>query len=297
MKIYRSILFFLMVIITQIAVGAVYHVTVDGLKYRLYDSGYGSYDAYLEGGNPGANMVIPREINYNNNKYRVSSISQSAFDGNKTLRSVTIPTSVHSIRENAFYGCSNLGSLTLHTSTSSAEIKIDEGAFKGCNLKQVDISPYCKFEQNNSFDPGVKINVLERQVREGCISIEDALSTVYNPSTKRNYKNKPLIIVTYMAKCGPTIKARKLIPPYLASNKPQVEFIFVDMEQSSESTDWINRMDIAATGQKKNSYASPIFYFVNTNGSASRFVGFSERYLKGSDNEAVEFRNLISNLR
>lgn len=128
------------------------------------------------------------------------------------------------------------------------------------------------------------------------ISIGEAITSVYNPSTKTNHKGQPLIIMTTVKKCLPTARARRLLPPYIETHNPGVDFIQVNIEET-DSSDWIDKMDIAATGKKQKEYASPIFYFVNTNGSVKRFSGFAASYLTDTRDRCIEFQNLISNLR
>lgn len=128
------------------------------------------------------------------------------------------------------------------------------------------------------------------------ISTSEAITSVYNPSTKTNHKGQPLIIMTTVKKCLPTARARRLLPPYIETHNPGVDFIQVNIEET-DSSDWIDKMDIAATGKKQKEYASPIFYFVNTNGSVKRFTGFAASYLTDTRDRCIEFQNLISNLR
>lgn len=128
------------------------------------------------------------------------------------------------------------------------------------------------------------------------ISTSEAITSVYNPSTKTNHKGQPLIIMTTVKKCLPTARARRLLPPYIETHNPGVDFIQVNIEET-DSSDWIDKMDIAATGKKQKEYVSPIFYFVNTNGSVKRFRGFAASHLTDTRDRCLEFQNLISELR
>jgi len=58
----------------------------------------------------------------------VTHIGDSAFNGNKSLVSVTVPNSVTSIGSGAFSGCTNLNSVTMPNSVTS----IGSSAFSGC---------------------------------------------------------------------------------------------------------------------------------------------------------------------
>lgn len=89
-------------------------------------------------------VVIPKEVTYNNITYTVTSIDNHAFrkgfiydgfagkltgSGCIDMTSVTIPNSVTSIGECAFGGCSGLIYVILPENLES----IDQNAFKGCD--------------------------------------------------------------------------------------------------------------------------------------------------------------------
>ena len=62
-------------------------------------------------------------------KWGITEIKKEAYEGNKDIVSVVLPSSVTSIGEWAFYGCSSLTSITMPSSVTS----IDSYAFYGCN--------------------------------------------------------------------------------------------------------------------------------------------------------------------
>ncbi|MGM9879955.1 MAG: leucine-rich repeat domain-containing protein [Bacilli bacterium] len=72
------------------------------------------------------NIFIPKMWN----DYKVTSISEYAFYGCYSLRSIVIPDSVTSIGTNAFVGCTSLRSIVIPDSVAS----IGDYAFNGCDF-------------------------------------------------------------------------------------------------------------------------------------------------------------------
>ena len=66
---------------------------------------------------------------YNNGKFDVVAIGESAFNGCSDITSITIPNSVTSIGKSAFASCSGLTSITFSNNVTS----IGESAFEGCS--------------------------------------------------------------------------------------------------------------------------------------------------------------------
>ena len=73
--------------------------------------------------------------------YTVTAITDSAFNGNKTITKVTIPNNVTTIGANAFNGCTKLKTVTVGSSVTTIGAK----AFKGCKaLTKVSTNVFFK---------------------------------------------------------------------------------------------------------------------------------------------------------
>lgn len=80
---------------------------------------------------------IPEEYTYMNKTYKVTGISDKAFEGDKDVKNVAVPQNVTRIGKYAFAGCTNLKSVFL-----SSELKeIDTGAFQYCYALNETILP------------------------------------------------------------------------------------------------------------------------------------------------------------
>lgn len=67
------------------------------------------------------NVVIHSSITYNDVEYNVTSIKDSAFKNNNSIKTVFIPNSITYIGRSAFYGCYNLEKVIISTSVEIIE--------------------------------------------------------------------------------------------------------------------------------------------------------------------------------
>lgn len=81
-------------------------------------------------------IVIPATVSLNGIKYKVTAISDNAFNGCKKLKSVTIGKFVTTIGNNVFFKCTALKKITIPSSVT----RIGKKAFYGCKkLKSITI--------------------------------------------------------------------------------------------------------------------------------------------------------------
>jgi hypothetical protein len=103
-----------------------------------------SSNAYMtgickKGKKPSGAVKIPATFTYDGVKYKVVKIQSSAFDENKKITSIEIPSTVTEIGVRAFYECSKLKTVTI---SKKAKLRlIDTMAFNGCtSLKEIYIN-------------------------------------------------------------------------------------------------------------------------------------------------------------
>ena len=96
---------------------------IDGINYSINDKNKTA--SVVKSSSYTGHISIPESIEYNGEKYDVTSIGVDAFKDCSGLTSLTIPSSVTTIGKDAFYRCSGLTSLTILSGVTS----LGEGAF------------------------------------------------------------------------------------------------------------------------------------------------------------------------
>ena len=133
MKKLLSTLFFMLVPVLANA----YDAQIDGIYYNFNTESktaevtYRDYDENMSS-NKGAyfgEVIIPGEVIYNDEQFRVTSIGNFAFRFCYQLTSVTIPDGVTTIGEKVFEYCEGLTSITIPNSVTS----IGDGVFHYCS--------------------------------------------------------------------------------------------------------------------------------------------------------------------
>ena len=109
-------------------------------------------------------VVIPEDVSYNWNLYRVTSIGSAAFSFCSNLTSVTIPSSIKDIGSEAFSFCTSLTSVTIPASVTS----IGYGAFWDCyNLSYLSVNKFnTKYDSRN--DCNAIIETSSNKLIAGC---------------------------------------------------------------------------------------------------------------------------------
>ena len=89
----------------------------DGVLFLTYDGSY-KYGSYQRG-----ETLVKFPQNKQTSSYTipdgVTNIAKGAFQGNKSIRTIRIPSSVYYIGENAFADCDQLQSIEMYESTNS----------------------------------------------------------------------------------------------------------------------------------------------------------------------------------
>lgn len=121
--------------------------------------------------------------------YGVTRIAESAFNGLKTIRSVTIPDSVNSIGKEAFMYCNNITSLTISDGVSN----IEEGAFMYLiwlqnlvipgSVKSIDKNAFQSLGSNCNNPTNIIISEGVTSIGEGAFACCRNLTSITIPSS------------------------------------------------------------------------------------------------------------------
>jgi hypothetical protein len=124
---------------------------------------------------PGGAVTIPSTIN----GLPVGTIGTSAFEGNTSLTSVTIPDSVTYISDRAFYGCTGLTGVAFIP--PSKVLIIGDYAFAGCenltnvtipdSVGRIGVDAFCACTSLNSVTVGVSVRTIGAGAFGGCTSL------------------------------------------------------------------------------------------------------------------------------
>lgn len=101
---------------------------IDGINYSFNSEKKTATVTSYSSSTYSGDIIIPSEVTYDGETYRVTSIGYQAFQGCSGLTSIIIPNTVTSISYRAFYGCGDLISITIPNSVTS----IGDHAFYGC---------------------------------------------------------------------------------------------------------------------------------------------------------------------
>lgn len=126
-------------VMTMISLSAsanTYSFKADGVYYNMISETTVGVTAGSDENAYSGNVVIPSEVTFNNNTYKVVSIEENAFAECSTLVSVVIPSTVESVGESAFSDCVSLKSVSLPNSVKS----LGEYSFWNCSsLETVEL--------------------------------------------------------------------------------------------------------------------------------------------------------------
>jgi len=103
---------------TQAQVGKTFEFTYEGqtLEY-VVANGNEAMVSEQQSAKISGDVKIPENVTFAGEKYRVTTIGTSAFEGCSGLTSITIPNSVTAIDEAAFFDCTGLTILTIEKAT------------------------------------------------------------------------------------------------------------------------------------------------------------------------------------
>ena len=110
------------------------YTVINGLRYKLK----GEEATVIEqSANISGEVVIPSNVTYMGQSYRVTSIGDSAFNDCSSLTGITIPEGITNIGNSAFYNCNSLASVVLPKGVTN----IGYNVFRNCSNLQSIVIP------------------------------------------------------------------------------------------------------------------------------------------------------------
>ena len=152
---------------------------VGRLKYTLSADSSFYYVSGYEGAK--TDVEIPNEYD----GLRVIGISANAFEGNTTIKRITMPNSINDIGTRAFANCTALESITIPTSVTN----IASYAFSGCtSLKTVTLHSKVEVIGNNTFEKcsslrSITLNSGLKTISDNAFDYCTALESISIPDT------------------------------------------------------------------------------------------------------------------
>lgn len=125
-----------------LAANAVTEITVDNIKYQLYDDGTATLSGYQQSPK---DVVIPKEVRNSGEAYAVTKVGNKAFKDCSTLNSITL-NDVIEIEASAFENCSRMRTVKMPLVTT-----IGDGAFTNDNYLTGVEMPELKSIGSNAF--------------------------------------------------------------------------------------------------------------------------------------------------
>lgn len=125
-------------VVKQAVIGNGVSFKAGGITYCAKKKSSKSRQRVLEvcKGTKKSTVTIPSTVTYNKKKYKVTSIKDSAFSGNKKIKKITLGSNVTSIGKKAFYKCKKLKTVSIKSKTLK---KVGSKAFYG-NAKKLYVS-------------------------------------------------------------------------------------------------------------------------------------------------------------
>lgn len=167
------------------------YFTIDGIQYERLENN----DVKLIGTEITeiSDIILSEIVVYNNQDFFLTGISDTAFTGNKFLRTIVIPNGIVEIKDNQFSDCINLNEIVLPDNLRV----IGRNAFRNCNtLKKINIpnsvqsiGGYCFYgcKSLETIDlKGCGIIAVPDNIFENC----EQLSTISLPSSVETIGNR-----------------------------------------------------------------------------------------------------------